>query len=261
MSLDPVQLTSKLIACPSITPREAGTLTLLTEWLEPMGFDCHHYVHGETPDGPVENLIAVRKADAPGPHFAFAGHVDVVPPGEGWASDPFHPVVTDGEIIGRGATDMKGAIGAFVAALDGFAQDKGSVSLLITGDEEGPATYGTRAIMDEIEGFKQYLSVAEKDRLNAFNMPRKTPELFEKYLPYALALGVENDWSEQFAETLDQEPHSRALEHVLDSERKAKVLPDTGGEAHNEQRVSPEVEEVIPAPYGGNVQYVLPDGG
>ncbi|MCM8557067.1 succinyl-diaminopimelate desuccinylase [Sphingomicrobium sediminis] len=151
MSLDPVDLTAKLIACPSVTPREAGTLTLLTEWLKPLGFECHHFVRGETPDGPVENLIAVRKAAQPGPHFAFAGHVDVVPPGEGWDSDPFHPVITDTEIIGRGATDMKGAIGAFVAALEGIEQDKGTLSLLITGDEEGPAVYGTRAIIDELE--------------------------------------------------------------------------------------------------------------
>ncbi|MBB3763910.1 succinyl-diaminopimelate desuccinylase [Sphingomicrobium lutaoense] len=151
MALDPVDLTSRLIACPSITPHEAGTLTLMTEWLEPMGFECHHLVSGERPDGPVENLIAIRKGAGNGPHLAFAGHVDVVPPGEGWDGDPFVPRIEDGQLIGRGATDMKGALGAFVAALDGWQQDKGTLSLLITGDEEGPAVHGTRAIVDWLE--------------------------------------------------------------------------------------------------------------
>ena len=101
---------------------------------------------GEPPDGPVENLFATRGSG--GPHFGFAGHLDVVPPGEGWASDPFVPELRGGLLHGRGAVDMKGGIAAFVAACAEVAEHEGTLSLIITGDEEGPATYGTPKLME-----------------------------------------------------------------------------------------------------------------
>jgi len=148
-SIDPVELASRLIACPSVTPREAGTLTLLQQALEPLGFTVHRFLDGEPPDGPVENLFATRGSG--GPHFGFAGHVDVVPPGDGWTSDPFRPEIRAGLLYGRGAVDMKGAIAAFVAACDQVRDHRGTLSLIITGDEEGPAVHGTQAIMRWME--------------------------------------------------------------------------------------------------------------
>jgi succinyl-diaminopimelate desuccinylase len=149
MTLDPVDLASRLIACPSITPREAGALDVLTEALEGMGFTVHRMVNGGPPDGPVENLFATRGSGSP--HFAFAGHVDVVPPGEGWTSDPFDPELRGGMLYGRGAVDMKSAIACFAAACAEVPEHPGTLSLIITGDEEGPAIHGTRAIMDWME--------------------------------------------------------------------------------------------------------------
>jgi succinyl-diaminopimelate desuccinylase len=145
-AIDPVALTSRLISCPSVTPQEAGTLDVLEEVLSGLGFAVHRFTAGEAPDGPVENLYASRGNG--GPHFGFAGHVDVVPPGEGWASDPFTPVIRGDLLYGRGAVDMKGAIAAFIAACAETPQNGGTVSLIITGDEEGPARFGTLALMD-----------------------------------------------------------------------------------------------------------------
>ncbi|HEY0115797.1 MAG TPA: succinyl-diaminopimelate desuccinylase [Allosphingosinicella sp.] len=145
MTIDPIDLACRLIACPSVTPREAGTLDLLGEALAGIGFAVHRMVNGHPPDGPVENLFATRGSGAP--HFAFAGHVDVVPPGSGWSSDPFQPEVRGGLLYGRGAVDMKSAIAAFVAASDDVPDHQGTLSLIITGDEEGPSVFGTRAIM------------------------------------------------------------------------------------------------------------------
>ena len=143
---DPVDLAQALIACPSVTPATGAVFDVLEAALRPLGFEVHRFTRGKAPDGPVENLVAMRGSGSP--HFGFAGHLDVVPAGEGWASDPFVPEISDGILTGRGANDMKSAIAAFVAALDGFAQDRGTVSLLITGDEEGPAAHGTVAIID-----------------------------------------------------------------------------------------------------------------
>ncbi|MDQ3078242.1 MAG: succinyl-diaminopimelate desuccinylase [Pseudomonadota bacterium] len=146
MTIDPVDLAAKLIACPSITPASGAVFDVLEAALLPLGFAVHRFIRGEAPDGPVENLVAMRGSGAP--HFGFAGHLDVVPPGEGWDSDPFEPRIEDGLLIGRGANDMKSAIAAFVAAAAAVPQDKGTLSLLITGDEEGPAAHGTVAIID-----------------------------------------------------------------------------------------------------------------
>jgi succinyl-diaminopimelate desuccinylase len=145
MSTDPIALARTLINCPSVTPARGQVFDVLEEALKPLGFDVHRWVMGEAPDGPTENMVAIRGSGSP--HFGFAGHLDVVPPGDGWASDPFDAVVEDGRLVGRGANDMKSAIAAFVAAIPA-EQGRGTVSLLITGDEEGYATWGTPRIID-----------------------------------------------------------------------------------------------------------------
>jgi len=149
MTIDPVELARRLIAVPSITPARGEVFDLLESALLPLGFEVHRFVIGDAPDGPTENMVALRGSGSP--HFGFAGHLDVVPPGEGWASDPFDPVVEDGVLTGRGANDMKSAIAAFVTAAASVPQSKGTLSLLITGDEEGYATYGTPRIIDWLE--------------------------------------------------------------------------------------------------------------
>ncbi|MEA3044194.1 MAG: succinyl-diaminopimelate desuccinylase [Sphingomonadales bacterium] len=144
-AIDPVDLAARLIACPSVTPAQGAVFDVLEEALAPLGFEVHRFILGEAPDGPVENLFASRGSGAP--HFAFAGHLDVVPPGDGWTSDAFTPEIRGGLLHGRGAVDMKGGIAAFVAAC-ADADHPGTLSLIVTGDEEGPATWGTPAIMD-----------------------------------------------------------------------------------------------------------------
>jgi succinyl-diaminopimelate desuccinylase len=148
-SADVVDLASRLIACPSVTPATGSVFDALQAMLEPLGFTVDRFTVGDAPDGPVENLIALR-SHGTGKHFAFAGHLDVVPPGEGWSSDAFDPQVRGDLLYGRGAVDMKGSIAAFVAALGGTADLPGTISLLITGDEEGAATYGTVSIMERM---------------------------------------------------------------------------------------------------------------
>ncbi len=141
---DVVELTKALIAAESVTPARGRVFDVLEAALLPIGFAVDRFVVGEAPDGPVENLLAVR-GDGPR-HFAFAGHVDVVPAGEGWW--PWSAEIRDGLLYGRGAVDMKGAVAAFVAAAG--RSNSGTLSLIITGDEEGPATYGTRALTDRM---------------------------------------------------------------------------------------------------------------
>lgn len=144
-AIDPIGLLEKLVACPSVTPEEGGAQALLEEVLTGLGFEVHRMVSGGPPDGPVPNLFATRGSG--GPHFAFAGHSDVVPPGKGWASDPFVPTRQGDLLHGRGTVDMKGAIAAFAAAAARTPDHGGTLSLIITGDEEGPATWGTQALM------------------------------------------------------------------------------------------------------------------
>jgi succinyl-diaminopimelate desuccinylase len=146
---DVVELTKSLIAAQSVTPAQGAVFDVLEAALVPLGFAIERFVAGEAPDGPVENLLAVRHA-GPGPHFAFAGHLDVVPPGDGWTSGAFEPEIRGDLLYGRGAVDMKGAIAAFATAL-GQAPAAGTVSLIITGDEEGPATYGTVALIERMQ--------------------------------------------------------------------------------------------------------------
>jgi succinyl-diaminopimelate desuccinylase len=146
MQIDPVAFASDLIRCPSVTPARGEIFDLLESALQPLGFTVHRWVLGEPPDGPTENMVAIRGSGSP--HFGFAGHLDVVPAGDGWSADPFAAEISDGLLVGRGANDMKSAIAAFVAALGEVEQTAGTVSLLITGDEEGYATYGTPRIID-----------------------------------------------------------------------------------------------------------------
>jgi succinyl-diaminopimelate desuccinylase len=147
MMLDPVALTQALIRRPSVTPADAGAMDALQRALEQIGFTCRRMRFGE-----IENLYA-RRGTA-GPNLCFAGHTDVVPVGEAadWSSPPFEAAITDGVLIGRGAVDMKGAIAAFAAAASRFdaAALPGSLSFLITGDEEGVAEDGTGKVVDQL---------------------------------------------------------------------------------------------------------------
>ncbi|KHK93440.1 succinyl-diaminopimelate desuccinylase [Novosphingobium malaysiense] len=142
------ELAEALIACPSVTPATGMVFDCLEQQLAPLGFEVTRFVAGEAPDGPVENLFAVRRGPEGSRHFAFAGHLDVVPPGEGWTTAPFLPERRGDLLHGRGAVDMKGSIAAMVAAVREIPAEAGSVSFVITGDEEGPAVYGTRALID-----------------------------------------------------------------------------------------------------------------
>lgn len=154
--IDTIALAQDLIRRPSVTPADEGALDVLQAALEGLGFTCHRLPFGEGTEGPgarVDNLYA-RLGDG-APNFCFAGHTDVVPTGEleGWTVDPFAAEVKDGVLYGRGASDMKGAIAAFAAAVDGFlgargADFGGSISFLITGDEEGDAINGTTKMLD-----------------------------------------------------------------------------------------------------------------
>ncbi|HEY0627675.1 MAG TPA: succinyl-diaminopimelate desuccinylase [Allosphingosinicella sp.] len=145
-AIDPIELASRLIAVPSVTPASGEVFDVLEEALRPLGFEVHRFTLGKAPDGPVENLVATRGSGSP--HIGFAGHLDVVPPGEGWTGDAFTPEVRGGLLYGRGAVDMKGGVAAFAAACSELAEHKGTISFIITGDEEGPATYGTPRIME-----------------------------------------------------------------------------------------------------------------
>ena len=149
LPVDPIALAAALINCPSVTPARGAVFDVLESALGEQGFTVHRFFDGEPPEGPVENLVAMRGNG--GPHFGFAGHLDVVPPGDGWAGDPFEAQIAEGVLIGRGANDMKSAIAAFVAAVSRIDQARGTCSLLITGDEEGPSTHGTPAIIRWLE--------------------------------------------------------------------------------------------------------------
>jgi len=146
-----VVLAANLIRCESVTPQEGGALALLEAELTALGFSVERPVFCDDGTPPIENLFARIGAGAP--HFAFAGHTDVVPPGDAaaWRHKPFSGAIEDGVLYGRGAVDMKGGIAAFVAAaarfLRGGVSFGGSLSLLVTGDEEGPAVNGTVKLM------------------------------------------------------------------------------------------------------------------
>jgi succinyl-diaminopimelate desuccinylase len=149
---DPVSNLARLIQCPSVTPAEGGALTLLDQLLSPLGFKVERMVAKEEGTADVENLYA-RLGDS-GPHLMFAGHTDVVPVGDeaAWTHPPFSATIANGEMFGRGAVDMKGGIACFAAAIarhiEKHGAPAGSVSFLITGDEEGPSINGTSKLLE-----------------------------------------------------------------------------------------------------------------
>mgnify|MGYP003862246749 CR=1 FL=1 len=145
---DVVTLAKALIRSDSVTPARGAVFDVIEAALKPMGFAIDRFMAGDAPDGPVENLLATRTGV--GPHLAFAGHLDVVPPGDGWTGSPWSGEVRGDLLYGRGAVDMKGAVAAFVAAI-GRAPRTAPLSLIITGDEEGPATHGTIALIDRMQ--------------------------------------------------------------------------------------------------------------
>mgnify|MGYP001228576580 FL=1 len=151
--INPIELSQRLIRCPSVTPDEGGALDELQNVLEELGFRCQRLLFSESGTPDVDNLYA-RLGDR-GPNFCFAGHSDVVPPGDRdeWGEDPFSGVVIDGKLFGRGSADMKSAIASFISAVQRYKSNvgeeiPGSISLLITGDEEGPAINGTIKVLD-----------------------------------------------------------------------------------------------------------------
>ena len=145
---DALALATALMAAPSVTPATGAVFDVLEAALRPLGFEVDRFVAGDAPDGPVENLFATRAGTGKGRHFAFAGHLDVVPPGEGWTSGAFAPEIRGDLLYGRGAVDMKASIAAFAAAIP--ATSEGRISLIITGDEEGPATFGTVKLIEHM---------------------------------------------------------------------------------------------------------------
>ena len=168
-----VKLAKELIRFPSITPIDAGIMRFLAKKLTSIGFKCKILEFKEKNSKPVKNLYA--KFGNKGSNFMFAGHLDVVPPGnlKEWAIKPFNPGIKQGHLIGRGANDMKGGIACFVAAISSFIfKNKnfgGSISLLITGDEEGVAINGTKKVVDYLKKKKEKVNfclVGEPTNLN-----------------------------------------------------------------------------------------------
>ncbi|MBO9655795.1 succinyl-diaminopimelate desuccinylase [Agrobacterium sp. SOY23] len=149
---DPVANLAALIRCPSVTPAEGGALSLLDTLLSPLGFAVERVMATEAGTPDVENLYA--RLGTEGPHLMFAGHTDVVPVGDeaAWSHPPFAADIAGGEMYGRGAVDMKGGIACFVAAIarhiEKHGKPQGSVSFLITGDEEGPSINGTSKLLE-----------------------------------------------------------------------------------------------------------------
>lgn len=147
MTIDPQNLLGRLIACPSVTPETAGALDLLGSELEKIGFAVTHLRFEGDGSYPVDNLFATRGTG--GRKLLFAGHTDVVPPGNlgDWTSDPFVPRVADGKLFGRGAADMKSGVAAFVAACAAIPSEAGTIQLAITNDEEADAINGTEKLV------------------------------------------------------------------------------------------------------------------
>lgn len=164
-AIDPVELARDLIRCPSVTPDDAGALDLLEARLKDLGFACHRLKFQTAGEPEIDNLYA--RLGTTGRNFCFAGHTDVVPVGrrEGWTVEPFAAEIHDGWLYGRGAADMKGAIAAFTAAVAAFkarhrAGLPGSISLLITGDEEAKAVDGTVRVLDWLKRQGEHLDAA-----------------------------------------------------------------------------------------------------
>ena len=159
MSIDPADLTARLIRCPSVTPEEGGAITLLETLLSEAGFTCFRADRGG-----IANLIARWGEKGHAKTFGFNGHTDVVPIGErdDWSADPFGAEVRNGWMFGRGSTDMKSGVAAFAAAAIDYVRDTppdGAIIIAITGDEEGDAQDGTTAILDWMEGDGEAMDV------------------------------------------------------------------------------------------------------
>ena len=157
--LNELQLAKELIKFPSITPIDAGVMKFLEKKLKKLGFKTKILEFKEKDFKPVKNLYA--RIGSNGPNFCYAGHLDVVPPGniKDWTINPFKPSIKKGHLIGRGANDMKSSIAAFVSAVSIFLSKKrkfnGSISLLITGDEEGDAVNGTKKVVEYLKKKKR----------------------------------------------------------------------------------------------------------
>ena len=159
MTTDPVDLTARLVQCPSVTPKDAGAIPLLEALLTDAGFSCFRADRGG-----ISNLVARWGDKAHERTFGFNGHTDVVPVGDtaDWSVDPFSAVISEGVMTGRGTTDMKSGVAAFVAAAIDFVKDTppdGAILVTITGDEEGDADHGTRAILDWMAEAGEAMSV------------------------------------------------------------------------------------------------------
>lgn len=256
---DSVAILQALVRCPSVTPLEAGALTVLENLLSAHGFVCQRLIFKDenTPD--VENLFARIGTGAP--HLCFAGHTDVVPPGreEDWTHPPFAGEIADGYLYGRGATDMKGGIAAFVAAAIDFVKaigkPKGSLSFLITGDEEGLATNGTVKVlqwMKENGHLPNHCLVGE---------PTSTAKLGD-------ALKIGRRGSVSFTVTVEGRQGHTAYPHLADNpipkiahfiDRVSKTVLDEGNEhfdpstlAFTSVDVGNPVSNVIPARAAAN---------
>jgi succinyl-diaminopimelate desuccinylase len=154
-----ITLAKKLIKFPSVTPIDAGVMKFLAKKLTSIGFNCRILEFKDKKSKPVKNLYA--RLGKSQPNFMFAGHLDVVPPGNlnDWTVKPFNPTIKKNHLIGRGANDMKSAIASWVVAVNNFVSNnkkiKGSISLLITGDEEGIAINGTKKVVDYLKKKKE----------------------------------------------------------------------------------------------------------
>lgn len=154
MAADPILLTQQLLRCPSVTPMDAGTLAIVSEFLLARGFFIERLDSND-----VSNLYARLGSNSP--HLCFVGHTDVVPPGDlsRWSVDPFKGEIRDDKLYGRGVVDMKGGIGAYLAAIDAYLEQysspTGSISVLLTTDEEGPALDGVQYVVDQFKARRE----------------------------------------------------------------------------------------------------------
>ena len=150
-----LQLAKELIKFPTVTPVDAGIMKFLEKKLKSIGFKTKILEFKDHDSKPVKNIYA--RLGKKSPNFCYAGHVDVVPPGDikKWSSNPFIPKIKNGKLIGRGASDMKSSVASFIAAVSDFVSKnkkfKGSIILLITGDEEGVAINGTKKVVEYLK--------------------------------------------------------------------------------------------------------------
>ena len=156
--INELKLAKDLIKFPSITPKDAGAINFLSKQLKALGFNCKILEFKDKKSKPIKNLYA--RFGNKNPNLCYAGHTDVVPPGniKDWTVDPFKPSVKNNHLIGRGANDMKSSIACFVSAVNKFLKKgkfNGSISFLITGDEEGLAINGTKKVVDYLKKKKR----------------------------------------------------------------------------------------------------------